>query len=356
METHLETLCQELLDRVEIQVVVANNSWRHVISNVDGIPVTRLSRLFTLASTPVCNGMAREIRRSRAQIAHLHMPNPIGALAYLVSRYPGQLVVSWHSDVVRQRLLVKFFSPIEQRILRRARAIILSSENYLRSSQPLRAHRSKCRVIPYGISLKKFGVTQDPRIAEIRRRHGSRIVLAVGRLVYYKGFEYLIRAMSRVRAALVLVGDGPLRGRLEAEVLNLGIQDRVTFLGELQNEAMVPYYRASDVFVLSSIARSEAFGIVQLEAMASGRPVVNTSIDSGVPVVSVDGITGITVPPANSEALAAAINTLLENSQLRMLYGWRAQQRVHKEFSADTMARSTLQLYRELLEANGSSK
>jgi rhamnosyl/mannosyltransferase len=355
METHLQTLCHELLDHVELQVLVVNDGRRHISANIDGIPVIRLGKLFTLASTPVCRGMAREIRLSRAQIAHLHMPNPVGALSYLLSRHPGCLVVTWHSDVVRQRLLGKILSPIEQAILRRATAVVLTSENYLRSSRPLRAHRSKCRVIPYGIPLEKFGGIEDPRVAEIRCRYGPRIVLAVGRQVYYKGFEYLIRAMSNVDATLLLVGDGPLRRPLESEVVNLGIQDRVAFLGELQNETMAPYYRASDVFVLPSVARSEAFGIVQIEAMASGRPVVNTGIDSGVPAVSVDGITGITVPPANSEALAAAISRLLEDPNLRMLYGRRAQRRAHKEFGAGTMAQSVLQLYREVLEENGAT-
>jgi rhamnosyl/mannosyltransferase len=297
--------------------------------------------------------MAREIRRSKAEIAHLHMPNPIGALAYLLSRHPGYLVVTWHSDVVRQRLLAKILRPIEQRILRRASTVVVTSENYLSSSRPLRPHRAKCRVIPYGISLQKFDGIEDPRIAEIRRRYGSKIVLSVGRFVYYKGFEFLIRAMSRVDAILVLIGDGPLRRPLEREAAALGIRDRIAFVGELQNEATAPYYQASDIFVLPSIARSEAFGIVQIEAMASGKPVVNTALDSGVPGVSLHGLTGTTVPPANSDVLAEAINALLENPRLRALYGRRAQQRARKEFSAEAMGRSVLELYQEV-ERNGT--
>lgn len=354
METHLHALCQELLHQAEIQVVVANDTRHYVTSNIDGILVARIGKLFTLASTPICAGMAREIRRSKADITHLHMPNPVGALAYLLSRHPGALVVTWHSDVVHQRLLAKILSPIEQAILRRASAVVVASENYLRSSRPLRAHRPKCKVIPFGIRLEKFSVTENPRVAEIRRRYGPKIVLAVGRLVYYKGFEYLIRAMSRVQAVLVLIGDGPLRRSLEREVVALRIQTRVAFLGELQVE-IAPYYQASDIFVLPSIARSEAFGIVQIEAMASGKAVVNTDLDSGVPAVSLDSITGITVPPANSDALAEAINTLLENPRLRALYGRRAQQRAHREFSSGAMGQSVLQLYRDVLRRDGTT-
>jgi rhamnosyl/mannosyltransferase len=355
IETHLRTLCQELLNEAEIQVVVANDGRRHVTSNVDGVPVARMGRLFTLASTPVCVGMAHEIRRSNVEILHLHMPNPTGALAYLLSRHPGCLVVTWHSDVVRQRLLAKVLYPIEQEILRRSTAVVVTSKNYLSSSRPLQAHRSKCRVIPYGIPLEQFGY-EDPRVGEIRQRYGPKIVLGVGRLVYYKGFEYLIRAMSRIQGILVLIGDGPLRRPLEREVAALGIQDRVAFLGELQNETIAPYYQASDIFVLPSIARSEAFGIVQIEAMACSKPVVNTGLDSGVPAVSLHGLTGITVPPANSDALAGAINTLLENPRLRALYGRHAQRRAHKEFSSGAMGQSVLQLYKEVLGRTGSAE
>jgi rhamnosyl/mannosyltransferase len=355
IETHLQTLCQELRDEVEIQVVVANDGRSRVTSNVDGVTVARMGRLFTLASTPVCIGMAREIRRSKTDIVHLHMPNPVGALAYLRSRHSGRLVVTWHSDVVRQQLLAKILYPIEQAILQSATAVVVTSKNYLSSSRPLRAHRSKCRVIPYGIPLEKFDGAEDPRVKEIRRRYGPKIVLAVGRLVYYKGFEYLIRAMSRVQAVLVLIGDGPLRRPLEGEVAALGIRDQVAFLGELQNETIAPYYQGSDVFVLPSIARSEAFGIVQIEAMASSKPVVNTALDSGVPAVSLHGLTGITVPPGNSDALAEAINTLLKNSRLCALYGRSAQQRAHKEFSSGAMGQSVLQLYREVLGRTGSA-
>jgi len=352
MEIHLQTLCQELQRHadVDVEVVVANRCTLYSRSNIDGVAVTRIGRLFSVASAPICAGLAKAIRRSRAEVLHLHMPNPAGALAYVASRHRGRLLLTWHSDVVRQKLLGKLYGPVEQAVLRRAHAIIVTSDRYLASSPTLRDYRSKCRVIPHGIPLERFSGAKDRKWEDIRRRYGPKIVLAVGRLVSFKGFEFLIRAMKRVpNATLMLIGDGPLRQSLEREASDLGLYDRVVFTGEIQNEMTAPYYRACDVFVLPSVSRSESLGIVQIEAMASGKPVINTRLDTGVPTVSVHGLTGLTVPPADSDSLAEAINSLLENPRLRAVYGRRARARASRRFRAEMMGESALRLYREVL-------
>jgi glycosyltransferase involved in cell wall biosynthesis len=347
IETHLETLSHELRNHASVHLVVANDARRRASSNCAGVTVSRMARVFTVASTPICLGMVQEIRRSAAEIVHLHTPNPFGALAYLFSGLRVPLVLTWHSDVLRQKCLAKILSPIDRTILKSADSIVATSENYLKTSPRLAPYTAKCRVIPYGISLERFRAT-DSNAHAIRQRFGPRIVLAVGRLVYYKGFSYLIRAMKSVQATLLLIGDGPLRRSLQEEAQSVGISDRVKFIGELSNELTVPYYQASDIFVLPSVARTEAFGIVQIEAMASGLPVINTALDSGVPAVSLDDVTGITVPPADSQALATAINRLLVDPVLRSRYGQRARHRA-MEFSASSMGRSILELYREVL-------
>ena len=174
-------------------------------------------------------------------------------------------------------------------------------------------------------------------------------MLAVGRLIYYKGFEYLVRAMNGVDGHLVVIGQGPLAGELRALADSTGVGDRVTLLGEVAS--VVPYYHAADVFVLPSIARSEAFGLVQLEAMAAGTPVVNTDLDSGVPYVSPDGVTGLTVPPRDADSLARAINRLLDDRQLARALGERGQMRVREHFTVDAMGRRTLETYRRVLHS-----
>jgi rhamnosyl/mannosyltransferase len=172
----------------------------------------------------------------------------------------------------------------------------------------------------------------------------------VGRLVYYKGWQYLISAMSQVNAKLLIAGEGPLREELRRQVQAEGITDRVQFLGEKTPPELIPFYQACDIFALSSV-RGEAFGIVQLEAMAAGKPVVNTRLDSGVPFVSRDQESGFTVPPHDSNGLAQAINRLLEDEPLRLSYGREGRLRVQREFSVRQMTETMLKLYDEALSA-----
>ena len=212
----------------------------------------------------------------------------------------------------------------------------------------LNERRRLCRVIPLGIRAGDFEHPDAARVAEVRRRYGERIVLGVGRLIYYKGFENLVRAMADVRATALVAGEGPLGGALAAAAARLGVADRVVLLGRVNDADLKACYHACDVFALPSVERSEAFGIVQLEAMACGKPVVNTWIDSAVPHVSLDGLTGLTVPPGDPAALAAALNALLDDPARRAVMGTAGRQRVCEEFSADLMARRTLEVYREI--------
>jgi rhamnosyl/mannosyltransferase len=349
IETHLQALCEGLRTSLDVQVFVAHNRRRDQDEIVDGVAVHRLGIQFKIAGAPVCPTMPWKIRRARADIVHLHLPNPSGMLAIFASGYRGPLLATWHSDIVRQRRLAKMFEPIKRRFLANCNALIATSANYVESSPDLRRLRKRTVVIPYGIGVEEFRDPPAAELAAIRRRRSTPLILAVGRLVYYKGFEYLIRAMARINATLLLVGDGPLRHSLERAARELGVTSRIEFLGEMQPREIVPYYHAADLFVLPSIARSEAFGIVQLEAMACGKPVVNTNLASVVPFASLDGVTGITVEPANVDALAGAINRLLGDAQLRTAYGEAAKLRVQREFTIDAMVQRTRDLYETML-------
>src|SRR5437016_6276205 len=309
MESHLQCLSDELNGMVDLKVIVANAERRTMKAVIDGVNVTRVGKFCEIKSAPVCPALVREIRRSKADIVHIHWPNPTAVLAYLASGHQGRLVITYHSDIVRQKTLAAAFTPILRYALSKAAAIIVSSPNYIESSEILSEHRSKCRVIPFGVSVEHFNQYDQKKVRRIRERYGPRIVLSVGRMVYYKGFEHLVRAMTLVNAHLLIIGQGPLREHLRKLALELKVSDRVTFLSEVDD--VRPYYHASDVFVLSSVMRSEAFGIVQLEAMACGKPVINTQLDSGVTFVSPHGVSGLTVPPADSVALGNAINPLL---------------------------------------------
>lgn len=285
-----------------------------------------------------------------ADIVHLHLPNPSAVMAYLASGHRGVLICTYHSDTIRQKYLGQAFQPILMRALRRASAIVSASPHYIESSPVLRRVKEQCRVIPFGIPMEQFSRTDAAAVRAIQQRYGPNLIVTVGRLVYYKGFRYLIQAMKKAQGRLLLVGSGPLRAKLEKEAQALGLGDRVVFLGEVED--VVSYYQAAELFVLPSIERSEAFGIVQLEAMACGKPVINTHLNSGVNFVSLDRVTGLTVPPADPDALAAAINGLLDNPELRARYGAAARLRVQRLFTVETMGDSMLQLYADVCSQN----
>lgn len=345
IESHLQLLFEELNKKVDLRLLVAEGPHSRLKEDPES-RVCRARPIMTLAGAPICPGMVPKIARSRADVVHVHLPNPGAILAYLASGYRGRLVATWHSDVVRQRKLVRVFWPLLHIFLSLCDAIVVSSRAYLESSDQLRPWSDRCVVIPFGIRAGDFDTIDDAMVRRIRERFGPRIVLTAGRLVYYKGFDHLVRAMAKVDATLIIVGDGPNYSELQRLASVLGVQSRIVFVGRVED--MKAYYHAADVFVLPSVARSEAFGIVQLEAMACRTPVVNTRLATAVPGVSLDGVTGFTVPPADPDALANAINRLLSDSELRSRFADAARNRVETEFNAETMSEKLLNLYAEL--------
>src|SRR5580704_6437531 len=345
IETHLQALCGALRNHAEVRVIVSSEGRETIEETIDSVPVARLATWLAAFSTSISPAMVSRIRRSEADLVHIHLPNPAAVMAYLASGHRGRLVVTYHSDTVKQKILGRMFEPLLHAALRRSAAIIATSPNYVATSPVLQAFRDRCHVIPYGIDTAQFEQCAPEAVRSVRERYGKRLIVSVGRLVYYRGFDVLIRAMASVRAKLVIVGDGPLRSELQSLAARLGVTDKVVFAGEINNAGVMPYYHAADLFALASVARSEAFGIVQIEAMAAGLPVVNTGLDSGVPFVSLDGQTGLTVPPGDPEALAAAMNRLLDDDALRQSLGQAGVRRARQEFSLDTMLRRTLELY-----------
>lgn len=349
MESHLATLCEGLAAHVDLEVLVAGETGDTVREVVGGVPVTRLGVAAHLAGTPLCPAMLRSIAASRADIIHVHLPNPAAVLAVLAARTPARLLATYHSDVLRQRVLHACFEPALHLFLSRCTAVIATSPDYIEHSPILSRHRDRCRAVPLGIDLALYEAAQPDAVRRIRQLYGERVVMAAGRLIYYKGFGHLIEAMASVNGRLLLVGEGPLGAELRAQAENPGSSGKVAFLGNVSNEELVACYHASDVFVLPSIARTEAFGIVQIEAMAAGLPVINTRLDSGVPFVSVHETTGLTVPPANAPALSEAITRLLDDRGLRCRFGRAARDRAVSLFTAEAMRQRTLEVYNSVV-------
>ena len=315
------------------------------------------SPLLHVGGAPICPSMPwhalRRHWRAPFDIVHLQFPaDPMAHLAYELLPRSVKRVIGWHSDIVRQRGLLRPYRPFLDRSLRRADAIIAATPAHIRSSEQLSAVRdtAKFHVVPYGFDLSRF--ERRPLLAdEVRRRYGGKLlVFALGRHVYYKGFGFLIRALAGLpEAVLALGGQGPLTDDLRRIARDAGVGDRVDFVGRIPDQELPAWYHACDVFCLPSIEPAEAFGIVQVEAMACGRPVVCCQLDNGVNWVNPDGETGLTVAPADPAALAGALTRLHRDPALRARLGEEGRRRAFRLFTAQAMADATLAVYREAL-------
>jgi glycosyltransferase involved in cell wall biosynthesis len=347
VETHLRYLVSRQTSQMSVEVVVANDRAVTETELLDGAKITRVATMGSFASQPICPSLPWKLTGRKDVIVHLHVPNPWAVQAYLMSGHKGKLIITHHADTLGRRQLRRLVNPFVRLAMDRASAIIVTSDRYLASSEELCDFRDKCHVVPLGIDSDPFEAEVSAKVRAIHERYGKRLVLAVGRLVYYKGFEYLLQAMRDIDAKLLLIGSGPARKQLEIAIQRLKIADKAFLLGAVED--LVPYYKSAMMLVLPSVSRAESFGLVQIEAMAAGIPVINTHIDSGVPEVSLDGITGITVPPKNVPALAGAIRTLLDCPDTRAAYGRAGFARAHAEYSAERMADRTFEVYESVL-------
>jgi rhamnosyl/mannosyltransferase len=247
------------------------------------------------------------------------------------------------------------YQPLLSGFVRRAEAVVAATPYHFSGStqMPQELRVAQKVVIPYCLETQHLVDSMNSRqrktelLAE-RAAAGGRAIFALGRHVYYKGFDVLIRAMHAIDALLWLGGSGPLTEELKTLVHKEGLQSRVRFVGRVPDEELIAYYEAGDVFVLPSVEKSEAFGLVQLEAMYCRRPVVSCRLGTGVDWVNQDGVTGIVVAPRDEESLAAAVNRLLADASLRSAMGEAGRQRVDREFSMDTMVRRMITLYRDV--------
>ena len=378
IETYLKLLCERLIEAADIEVIVANNSAKTVHEEINGVRITRLGRLFELAATSFCFSLPFVLRKKKPDIVHIHLPNPWAELCYFLAGCPGKLVVSFHSDIIKQKFLLKLHNPLHKAFLNKAEKIIVATPAHAEFSPVLsKLPKNKIEVVHYGIDVKKSQTFDQKTLNEIIKKTGKPLVLFVGSLVYYKGLEILLQAAKLLNKKspsppfpeevgmkfkgkfqptkivdcnphFLLIGNGPLENKLKKMVKELEINNRVHFFGNVDDETLRAAYHACDIFCLPSTYRSEAFGIVQLEAFAAGKPVISTNLKSGVPYVNLDEKTGLIVPPGDSKKLAEAITTLLESEEKRQNFGNAALKRVTNEFSADKMAAETLKVYNNL--------
>lgn len=308
----------------------------------------RVAELGRLLSAPLAPGFPRQVRRAaRGALVHLHMPNPTGEVA--LGAVPGRtpVVASYHCDIFRQRALLPLYGPLVVACLRRADAVVVGSEGLARSSPLVRRAGVATTLVPYAVDVASWeaGTVPAAEIAALRERYGGRFVVAVGRLVSYKGFDRLIGLAPRLTVPLVVVGDGPLRPELEALVARLGLTDRVHLAGRVSDAGLAAHLAAAETFVMASVNRAESFGVATLEAQAAGLPVVATDVGTGTNEAFAPGTSGLLVPADDDDALVAALNELAASQERRTAMGAAGRRRVEERNSLAALGPAMERVY-----------
>jgi rhamnosyl/mannosyltransferase len=368
IESHVRTLAQGQAELgARVRVVCVNHldrqgrdvTWRRLartatVEEWDGpVRVTRLGRWGSLARLDACPGLPRALRRLRAEtdVFHLHAPNPTMTLALAAARLPAALVVTHHSDVIRQRVLGRLFRPFEALVYRRAERIVCTSPRYAEGSAFLSGFSDKVGVLTFGIDLRPYlepSAAAREQARRLRAEHGEPLWLSVGRLVYYKGLHNAVRALADVPGRWLVIGEGPAKPELQRLAAEVCVADRIAWRGHVGEDELVGAYHAATALWFPSNARSEGFGLVQVEAMASGCPVINAAVPgSGVAWVSRHEETGLTVPLDDPAALARAGRRMLDEPGLLERLAEGGRRRVRREFEQRTMAERSFAVYQE---------
>ena len=336
-------------DDLEIEVLCCQPKGRRKIEEINGVKVHKASSCGIFWGLPFSLDFFRLFKKliKKVGVIALHHPFPLANLAIFLFSPKKKLIVHYHSDIVRQKILSFFYKPLISDALKKAEKIIVSNPNLIKSSPYLQKFQGKCKMVPFGVDLLKFEKFNEREIGNLKEKYGN-FVLFVGRLNYYKGLEYLIEAMKDIEAKLVIIGDGSLKERLEDKLGELAIKNKVFLLPALTGEKLINFYKACTVFVLPSIFRSEAFGIVLIEAMAAGKPVVSTEVGTGTSFVNQNRVTGFVVSPKDSQALAQAIKKILGNKKLAQEFGQNALKRAREKFSLEKMLEEISRVYRDV--------
>jgi len=347
MEHHMALMCRFQRQWADVEALTCSRTRQTRVVERDGIRVTEVGEWGRIQSAPVAPSFPWHLRRVQADVVVIHVPNPTAEIAWLASAPKARLVVRYQSDIVRQVNAMRIYGPVQRRFLERASVIITTSAQYLETSATLAPLLDRCRIIPLGILPEEFAQPGQEKVDALRDRYGGGYVLFSGRHRYYKGLENLVRASKRIQAPVVIAGDGPERAACMALAKELDAP--IHFPGQLTRDDLIAHLHGCDVFAFPSVARSEAYGISMLEAQACGKPVVATTIGTGVEFVNLHNQTGLNVPPRDPVALAEAINILLENPDQRRAMGEFARKRVETELHAEHIARREFEVYQEVV-------
>lgn len=317
---------------------------------IDNYTAHPVPQHFELASTSISFSIFKDFARlaKNADIVHYHFPWPFMDIVHFATQLKKPSVVTYHSDIVRQRYAFQLYRPLMTRFLRSVDRIVATSPNYLATSEVLNKFKDKTTVIQIGIDQKNYPEPSDDIVSRWRDRFGERFFLFVGVLRYYKGLHILLDALKSTDYPVVIVGSGPVEQELQARARKLKLSN-VHFLGLLPEEDKVALLKLCYAVIFPSHLRSEAFGIALLEGAMFGKPMISSEIGTGTTYINVAGETGLVVPPSDPQAFEQAMTYLIEHPDKAVQMGRAARRRYEELFTADIMVSKYIDLYQELL-------
>ncbi len=357
MQTHVDHLFRAMRGYVDYVHLVPSRDRRGFEGQLQGFPLIRTPSWNvdgSLALSPALVAKARALHRGKPfDLVHLHFPDPMSHVASWAIPAHVPRVITWHADIIRQKLMLAAYRPFQNAALRHAKAIIAATPAHIKSSAELpKPHLAgKLHVIPFGFDLAHYALPLG-LTSELKQHYPGNIIFALGRHVHYKGFDVLIKAMAQLPAdaQLLMGGEGPLTAQWKALAAQSSAAARIHFVGKISDADLPAYFQACDVFCLPAVNQAEAFGIVQVEAFACAKPVVSTRLNNGVDFVNQDGITGYTVTPSSVDELAQALNKLLTDPVLRQQMSQQALLRAQLEFSLQALRSKTLAVYEQAVK------
>lgn len=313
--------------------------------------VTRVKENLNLASTGLSMRVFSQFKEmaAEADLVHFHFPWPLMDLVHFATNHGRPTVLSYHSDIVKQRTLLKLYGPLMKRFLKSMDRIVVASPNYLDSSEALKPFADKTVVIPYGLDQSAYPKISTEKLSHLRNSLPKKFFLFVGVLRYYKGLDSLLRALEGVDYPVVILGSGPQEQELKTQAQNLQLRN-VLFLGRLDDEEKVCLLQMCYALVFPSHLRSEAFGISLLEASMHGKAMISCEIGTGTTYVNIHEETGLAVPPDSPVALREAMHRLWNNPEVTQRFGNNARARFQELFTADRMCERMVHVYNEVID------
>ncbi len=351
VERCIDNLVKAVVKRgVESSVIVTSSAKGYRQRQVDSYPVYYFPAMFSAASCPISLSLWRQFKQLVAHydIIHYHFPWPFADLLHFAQRIKKPMLVTYHSDIVKQRLIKPLYQPLMNQFLRRAKHIVATSQNYYDTSRVLQRYHDKCHVIPIGIEEQDYPIADEHCLAQWRQRFGENFFLFVGVLRYYKGLPFLLQALRGGNIPLVIVGAGPQARALQQQAATLQLSS-VYFTGHLAEMDKMALYQLCRAVIIPAHLCSEAFCITLAEGLMTANPLISTEIGTGTSFVNQHNETGLVVPPQDPQALRQAMERLRDDETLYQQFKQQTQKRFKRHFTAEQMVTRYMELYQQTL-------